>query len=245
MASISLVYDNQIAVTQAVAESLSLGETLRRLGLSHTGNSRTRLRTAIECLGLSTAHFTPNGRSSERKKAAAKPLAEHLVLGSRIASTVLKERLWAAGLLPRYCQLCGQGEVWNDQPLVLQLDHCNGNRRDNRIGNLRILCPNCHSQTDTFAGRALRRVMPVVKSAAPTEGGLVFGQGQVAPQRADKISWPDNQTLAQLVWSKPLSALGPILGVSDRAIKKRCDKLGLSLPPQGYWLTPARAVAAV
>ena len=48
------------------------------------------------------------------------------------------------------CVLCGQNNSWNGMKLVLQLDHINGNNKDNRIENLRILCPNCHTQTETF-----------------------------------------------------------------------------------------------
>ena len=48
------------------------------------------------------------------------------------------------------CVLCGQNNIWNGKKLVLQLDHKNGNNKDNRIENLRILCPNCHTQTETY-----------------------------------------------------------------------------------------------
>lgn len=54
------------------------------------------------------------------------------------------------GLLKEECVLCGQNNIWNGKKLVLQLDHKNGNNKDNRIENLRILCPNCHTQTETY-----------------------------------------------------------------------------------------------
>lgn len=65
----------------------------------------------------------------------------------------VKRRLIEAGMLVNECASCGQGSSWNGKPLVLALDHINGKKRDNRIENLRLLCPNCHSQTETFAGR--------------------------------------------------------------------------------------------
>lgn len=219
----SPVYKNKELLTQVVADSYSLGECLRRLGLSFTGNSRVKLRAAIAEFNLTTTHFRPNGRSFEAKAAAAKKLVEHLVLGSSIASSALKRKLWAAELLPRACQECGQGELWNGKVLVLQLDHINGNRRDNRIGNLRIVCPNCHTQTHTFAGRG--------KSS--TKKGHVAEMLPVASR--DKVSWPENKVLLELVWSRPLATLSVELGVSDTAIKKRCLKLGLALPPFGHW----------
>lgn len=68
-------------------------------------------------------------------------------------TTDLKRRMIKEGLIENKCQKCGQGDVWNGEPLTLQLHHMNGNRKDHQKSNLQILCPNCHSQTSTFAGR--------------------------------------------------------------------------------------------
>lgn len=67
-------------------------------------------------------------------------------------SWALKKRLLAEGLLEERCAECGISE-WNGRPLSLHLDHINGDRRDQRLENLRFLCPNCHSQTETYCGR--------------------------------------------------------------------------------------------
>ena len=69
----------------------------------------------------------------------------------------IKRRLIDEGLLVDVCSLCGQRPEWDNRPLVLQLDHRNGNPRDWRIENLRVLCPNCHTQTDTFTSRNRRQ----------------------------------------------------------------------------------------
>lgn len=224
-------YENKALLAQVVADSYSLGECLRRLGLTSSGNIRIKLRAAIAENNLSTEHFRPNGRSFEVKAASAKKLEEHLVIGSIISSADLKKKIWAEGLLPRQCQECEQGEVWNGKALVLQLDHINGNRRDNRLGNLRILCPNCHTQTHNFAGRALKKSKP----SGEKRGRVKFGPGQAQYKHPDKIEWPGNNELSNLVWTYPLSKLSAMLGVSDNAIKKRCKKLGLALPPFGHW----------
>lgn len=68
----------------------------------------------------------------------------------------LKIRLIRAGLLEDICYVCKQVPVWNGEPLTLQLDHINGKSLDNRIENLRMICPNCHSQTKTFSGKSRR-----------------------------------------------------------------------------------------
>jgi hypothetical protein len=83
----------------------------------------------------------------------AKPLSEYLVADGRKNSRAhLKDRLIRAGLLKDECSICSISE-WRGRKLVLELDHIDGDGRDNRLENLRLLCPNCHSQTDTFCGK--------------------------------------------------------------------------------------------
>jgi AcrR family transcriptional regulator len=87
---------------------------------------------------------------------AATPLDEVLVDGRRFHRGSLKRRLIDAGLKDDACEDCGLSE-WRGRPIVLALHHVNGRPTDNRIENLRLLCPNCHSQTPNFAGRNARR----------------------------------------------------------------------------------------
>jgi Zn finger protein HypA/HybF involved in hydrogenase expression len=81
------------------------------------------------------------------------PLDQVLVRGSKISRASLKRKLIKANLLVEQCSKCHLGLEWQGEPLTLQLDHINGDNTDNRLENLRLLCPNCHSQTDTYAGR--------------------------------------------------------------------------------------------
>jgi len=80
------------------------------------------------------------------------PLDELLVAGPRRNRNHLKRRLFDAGIKTRCCEACGLTS-WQGTDIPLTLHHVNGNRHDNRLDNLQILCPNCHSQTDTWAGR--------------------------------------------------------------------------------------------
>jgi len=72
-------------------------------------------------------------------------------------SNKLKRRIFDEGLMENKCSECGLSDTWNDKPIVLQLDHINGINNDHRFENLRLLCPNCHSQTDTWCGRGKRK----------------------------------------------------------------------------------------
>lgn len=134
-------------------------EVLRLCGLKATGGGTNVLvKKRIQELGLDVSHFTGQAwRRGLRGFSGGRriPLADILVRDSTYMNTVsLKNRLLAAGLLVEECSECGMFPTWNGKSLVLQLDHVNGIRSDNRIENLRILCPNCHSQTDTFCTRS-------------------------------------------------------------------------------------------
>jgi DNA-binding CsgD family transcriptional regulator len=85
------------------------------------------------------------------------PLEKLLVAGPRRNRNHLKQRLFDAGIKTRRCESCGLTE-WNGRPIPLALHHVNGDRHDNRLENLQILCANCHGQTDTWAGRNIPRM---------------------------------------------------------------------------------------
>lgn len=94
---------------------------------------------------------------AERKNKPKISLEEALTENSTYNTVRLKQRLIKANLLEAKCSECAIGEIWNNKKLVLQLDHINGIHSDNRLSNLRIICPNCHSQTENFAGRNVGR----------------------------------------------------------------------------------------
>ncbi|HWO70002.1 MAG TPA: HNH endonuclease signature motif containing protein [Actinomycetota bacterium] len=141
-------------IAEAVRGSRSLAEAMRRLGLRPGGN-QARLKQRIQELGIDTSHLLGQGWSRGVRvpyPPRARPLAELLVEGTLRKTSHLKRRLIAEGVKPPRCERCGL-ERWNEGPIPLELDHINGRRDDNRLENLRLLCPNCHAQTPTYRGR--------------------------------------------------------------------------------------------
>lgn len=130
----------------------SYSDCLRALGLGTKGGSSTDiLKRRIEELNLSVNHFNNTKKQSGTAKYS---LDEILIENSTYANiSRLKIRLVNEGYLEYKCAICGNTGEWLNHPLVLQLDHINGVNNDHRLNNLRFLCPNCHSQTESYSGR--------------------------------------------------------------------------------------------
>lgn len=134
---------------------------LRRLGASPTSGSTNRqVRDDIRRLRLDVSHFAGQGWAKGTENPAKrprKPLEQILVAGRQVAHTSdLRKHLIEEGVLPPVCSGCGRS-TWEGRPMPLELDHTNGDRRDNRLENLRLLCPNCHALTETYRGRNIGR----------------------------------------------------------------------------------------
>ncbi|WP_050515545.1 HNH endonuclease signature motif containing protein [Streptomyces rimosus] len=158
-------------LTTAVAGAKSRAATLRLLGRPVTTTSRRLLGRSITAYGLSTAHFTGQGHARGHPSPARRPADDILrcrAPGSRRTKTSLLRRALDDKAVPRRCGACGLGGSWQGRRLVLEIDHINGNRLDDRIGNLRYLCPSCHSQTSTFGRRTARTQDPLTAARPGT-----------------------------------------------------------------------------
>ncbi len=144
----------------AVASSTSYRQVLMKLGLREAGGNYTQIRKYVHEENLSTRHFTGTAWNKGLKGIGKPrvPLSEILIRGSDFQSFKLKKRLFHENLKPQYCEKCEWAEKTIDGYLPLELDHINGDRHDNRLENLRILCPNCHSLTVNHRGRGGRKI---------------------------------------------------------------------------------------
>jgi hypothetical protein len=201
---------------------------LRRMGERPAGGNAATLKKYAALWGISTDHFDGGGVRPPVRQPL--PLAEILVRGSTYDRGRLKRRLFANGLKQPRCEMCGQGEHWRGARMALVLDHVNGVWNDNRIENLRILCPNCNATLDTHCGRKNRRTLVdrecayCGESFSPKYRKQRFcsrpcGVRHNAPALRTVERPPYEQLTAEIAASSYL-AVGRKYGVSDNAIRK-------------------------
>jgi hypothetical protein len=220
----------------AIAASLTLTDALRRFGLRAAGGNHRVLRNWIEAWGIPTDHFDPDAVRAASLRHEAIPLEEILVERSTYDRGKLKARLYATGLKVRRCEICGQDETWRGRPMSLVLDHVNGVANDNRLENLRIVCPNCNATLDTHCGRNRERLedeRSCLRCEQPfrprtqrqrycsRDCGQRSLAGKTGPQfHRRKVDRPPYEQLLAETRQLGFSATGRKYGVSDNAVRK-------------------------
>lgn len=130
-----------------VKQSKSIGTFLENFGLKNIGSNYRTAQKYLTALGIDTSHFTRTSGGSKKGFSLNEILSGQYPF---YKTRLLKKRLIQEGIKENKCELCGQLPLWNGKPLTLHLDHIDGNNTNHRLDNLRLLCPNCHTQTSTY-----------------------------------------------------------------------------------------------
>ena len=139
----------------------------------------------------------------------------------------LRKKLILLGFKEEKCECCGLTE-WNGLPITLQVHHINGVHTDNRLENLQILCPNCHSQTDTYAGKNANKDNGTTLRKEDTKKSMKKEDWESFKEESWKKNHPGKETLINVfLMCGSFLQTGKYYGVSDNAIKKWFEHYGM------------------
>jgi len=201
-------------IINAVKNSISYSDALRNLGIQAIAGNFSTIKRYIKRYNIDISHFLNKKEMYKYIKekggfvnSQKKPI-EYFLVSERIVPSNFKERLYKEGLKERKCELCGQGEMWNGKKMSLILDHINGIHNDNRIENLRIVCPNCDATLDTHCYKNVKRKIKEKNTL------------NIKKERKRKVERPSLEQLREELKIMSFCAVGRKYGVSDNAIRK-------------------------
>lgn len=220
---------------KVVDESVCLADAIRALGYAPIGNNYRAVKALLQRENIPFDHLLnlQDVRRFGRGGLEALPLAQILVEHSTYSRKDLKRRLLKEKLLTEKCAICEGGPVWNNKPLTLRLDHVNGVRDDHRLANLRLLCPNCDSQTVTYCGRNIKQrerpkgVCRICGSFTQSTLNTMCQSCTYATRRRFTIS---REELRRLLLGLSGKEVGRRFGVSGELVLRRARQLGIHSP---------------
>jgi len=214
---------------EAIQSSKTFKETGIKLGLTTMGANYKTIRKHIMQLNLDISHFlTISEILTEARKQTFQITNENLFCINSIDRKAIRKRILRDNLIDYKCSLCNI-TIWQNEKLTLHLDHINGINNDNRLENLRFLCPNCHSLTDTFCGKNKKKKNNLLTK----EGNHCKDCNLIIEARSEycricfdqnhrsKIDWPNDIELSNMVNSSSYQAVGRKLNCSGVSVKKR------------------------
>ena len=221
---------------ELIQRSSSIKEVIKALGYNNTsGGANELFNQRCDELGID---WKKELRSKTYRR-VRRTKENVFCVDSTASQDTVRSWFLKGEYVPYECEICGISE-WNGQELTLRLDHINGNHNDNRLENLRWLCPNCDSQQSTYCGRNLRNQpykngnfcldcgRPITKQKG------VIRCSKCAHERTRKVIRPDKETLLAELKETNFVQVGKKYNVSDNAVRRWCKDYGLSTKSSDY-----------
>jgi len=208
----------EVELKKVVAESKTFREVLLKFERNQSSSSYKVLRKKIKEFKIDVTHFLNQSeriKEMYKKGLLVKKTTEEIFCeNSTVSRSTVKKRIIDDSILKYKCKKCGQGEMWNGEKITLILDHINGVRNDNRIKNLRFMCPNCDATLQTFCtgseGLEVKKKIDrrkIKKKYKPRMSGR-------------KVERPNKEKLKKKIKTMSMCAIGREYGVSDNAVRK-------------------------
>ncbi len=212
---------------EVVKNSITISEVLSYFKCpTNQGHYNRIFHKSVQELNLDISHLRQGAKFKSGFQKI--PTDELLVKGVFRNTQNLKERLVKEGLLINHCYDCNIQPIWNGKKLTLHLDHINGYNTDNQLENLRLLCPNCHSQTETYCGAKSKKEKYAYLYVCKICGGPKKSrQSEICSkclEHSTKIEWPAPEIILQKVKESSYVQVAKELNVSDNAVRKFLKK---------------------
>lgn len=210
--------EKQRLICKLIKEKNNLSEVARELGVSVGSNTYAEFKKIIKKYGLDTSHFNWKRKSCPNKKCLT---AEDVFKkNSPIGSSRVSGYLFKFALKERVCERCGKSE-WEGEPIPLQVHHIDGDRTNNSIENLQVLCPNCHALTDNYCGKNAKKrtAKEIIKEAEEKLNKKIQKEEEKAKATTEKLETIKNSGIDFQKWGWVKKA-GELVGMTQLHVRE-------------------------
>lgn len=217
-----------------VQESFTFTEILKKCNLDNKGSNINTVKRRASKENINFSHIK-TGRSHNKDRVFPKERislveakSKYFIKNKGNRRATIKTLILRYDIISHQCKECKCSSLWNSKPLSLQLHHLNGDNDDNRIENLIFLCPNCHSQTENYAGKSTKKKFFCQKCNSQTKGYSELCM-KCSSFNTRKVERPSKEALEKEILNNSMVSIGKKYGVSDNAIRNWCQSYNINI----------------